>query len=148
MKKHNFRLQKVLKVKQLKQDIEEQKLAVSKQHLNEERNHLVELKERERNFLDQLKEKRLASSRGHEIQKYSSYQRQVEKYVEQQNQNVQVASDAVDEQRSNLIQAAQETNMIDKLKERAYEQYLRRMDSVEQKQVDELSQLKPFRDKE
>ncbi len=82
---------------------------------------------------------------GHEFHKYTSYQRQVEKYVEQQNQNVLTATEAVEIQRTNLIEAAQETSMIDKLKERAYEKFLRRKDSAEQKTIDELSQLKPFR---
>ncbi|HKJ69638.1 MAG TPA: flagellar export protein FliJ [bacterium] len=145
MNKYNFRLQKVLKIRQLQQDIEEQKLAASKQQLQEEQTHLAEVQERERKFLDELKQKRLMTIQGHEFHKYTSYQRQVEKYVEQQNQNVLTATEAVEIQRTNLIEAAQETSMIDKLEERAYEKFLRRKDSAEQKIIDELSQLKPFR---
>jgi len=145
MNKYNFRLQKVLKIRQLQQDIEEQKLAASKQQLQEEQTHLAEVQERERKFLDELKQKRLMTIQGHEFHKYTSYQRQVEKYVEQQNQNVLTATEAVEIQRTNLIEAAQETSMIDKLEERAYEKFLRKKDSAEQKIIDELSQLKPFR---
>lgn len=145
MNKDNFRLQKVLRIKQLQQDIEEQKLAASKKHLRQEQHHLKDLQERERKFLDELKQKRLTTIQGHEFHRYTSYQRQVEKYVEQQNRNVITATEAVEQQRTNLIEAAQETSMIDKLKERAYAKFLRRKESAEQKIIDELSQLKPFR---
>jgi len=145
MAKYNFRLQKVLKIKKLQQDIQEQKLAASKKHLVEQRVHLEELQERERKFLEEFKQKHLSSKRGHVLHRYSSYQRQVEKYVEQQNQQVVQASEMVEEDRTQLLQAAQETNIIDKLKERYYNQFLKKRDTEEQKRVDEMSQLKPFR---
>lgn len=148
MAKYNFRLQKVLKIKKLQQDIQEQKLAASKQQLVEERLHLEELQERERKFLEEFKQKHLTTKQGHELHRYSSYQRQVEKYVDQQNLQVAQASEKVEEDRTHLLQAAQEANIMDKLKERHYNQFLKKQDSEEQKRVDEMSQLKPFRNDE
>lgn len=147
MKKYVFRLQKVLKTKKIKQDIEQRKLMEREQHLTEEKLHLQALKEREQNFLEEFKQKRLTTLPGHVFHKYTSYQKQVEKYLEQQNASVDKATEIVAQQRSELIRAAKETNMIDKLKEKDYNRFLRERKTKEQKQIDELSLMKPLRKK-
>ena len=145
MSSHEFRLQKVLKAKEIKKKVEQRKLAERQQDLESEELELKQLKRTEQDFLSKLRQKRLKPTRGHEIRNDSAYQRQVQKYVEQQDKKVVSAQQEVEEQRESLIGASQETEMLDKLKQQDYEKYLRRIDKREQKRVDELSQFEPFR---
>ncbi|MCF7802841.1 MAG: flagellar export protein FliJ [Candidatus Marinimicrobia bacterium] len=145
MSKHQFRLQKVLKAKEIKKKVEQRKLAERQQDLETEELELKELKQTEQEFLSKLRQKRLKPTRGHEIRNDSAYQRQVQKYVEQQDKKVASAQQEVEEQRETLIDATQETEMLDKLKEQDYQKYLQRVNKHEQKRVDELSQFEPFR---
>lgn len=145
MKDYVFRLQKVLRAKEIKQNVEERKLAEEKQHLDQQQAALEELKSREQRFLEELKEKRMYTSRGHEIRNYSSYQRQVQKYVDQQHQEVRKAHQRVKRQRQDLLDAARETQILDRLREKDYRKYLEEFRHREQKSLDELSQLQPYR---
>ncbi len=145
MKNYLFRLQKVLKAREIKQDIEQRKLSEEKRHLDRQEEELQELKSQEHRFLEKVKEQRMQSSRGHEIRNYSSYQRQVQQYVDQQQQEVHEAEQRVKRQRQDLLEAAKETQMLDRLKEIDYEKHLRSVNQREQKRLDELSQLKPYR---
>lgn len=145
MKEYLFRLQKVLKAKQIKQDVEQRKLMEEKRILNQQQEELQELKSRELRFIEEMKQKRMQSSRGHELRNYSSYQRQVQKYVDQQQEEVEAAHLRVRRQRQDLLDAAQETQMLDKLKEKDYRKHVQEANLREQKTLDELSQLQPFR---
>jgi hypothetical protein len=77
MKKYSFRLQKVLKTKKIKQDLEQKKLMEEEQRLAQEKIQLRDLQEREKKFLEEFKHQRMNVNKGHVFQKYSSYQRQV-----------------------------------------------------------------------
>jgi len=145
MSNYAFRLQKVLKAKKIKQDVEQRKLAEEKQHLQEQEQELQKLKSRELRLLEEVKKQRLQTSRGHEIRNYSSYQRQVQKYVNQQHEEVEKAHHRVTRQRRDLIDAAQETQILDKLKEKDYNKFLKETGRREQKRLDELSQFQPYR---
>ena len=145
MSKHKFRLQKVLRAKEIKQKVEQRKLAEKKEELNTEEIELRHLRETEQTFLQELRPKRVGSSRGTALQHESSYQRQVQKYVEQQNTKVNSAREEVEEQRSSLLDATKETEMLDKLKTQDYQHFIYTQHHREQKRVDELSQFEPFR---
>ncbi len=147
MKEYSFRLQKVLKTKKIKQDLEQKKLVEKEQRLAEEKLQLQELQDKERKFLEEFKQQRLNVNKGHVFQKYTSYQRQVEKYIDQQNSKIDEVSEAVKNQRFELIKAAKETKTLDKLKEKDYTEYLYEQNMTEQKRVDELSLLKPHKEK-
>jgi flagellar export protein FliJ len=56
-------------------------------------------------------------------------------------------SEAVENQRFELIRAAKETKTLDKLKEKDYSQFVHEQNVHEQKRVDELSLLKPHKEK-
>lgn len=145
MSQHKFRLQKVLRAKEIKQKVEQRKLAEKKEQLGTEEMELRQLRETEQTFLRELRSKRIGTSRGTELQHDSSYQQHVQKYVEQQNKKVDSAREEVEEQRDSLLDAKKETEMLDKLKEQDYQNYIYTQNHREQKRVDELSQLEPFR---
>jgi len=147
MKKYSFRLQKVLKTKKIKQDLEQKKLMEEQQRLANEKIQLQDLQDREKKFLEEFKHQRMNVNKGHVFQKYTSYQRQVEKYIDQQHSTVDEVSEAVENQRFELIKAAKETKTLDKLKEKDYSQFIHEQNVDEQKRVDELSLLKPHKEK-
>ncbi len=145
MKKHIFRLQKVLKAKKIKQDVEQKKLMSEKQNLQKEQAHLDQLNVLEAKVLEDVKKERLKKTTGHRFHHFHLYQHQVEKYVEQQNQQVAEAHTKVEQQREQLIDAVKDTQMLDKLKEKDYQNYVKQLNMKEQKQLDEISQLQPMR---
>lgn len=145
MKKHIFRLQKVLKAKKIKQDVEQRKLMSEQQKLREEQESLEQLNRLESQMMKDLKKQWLSRTKGHEIRNYHLYQYQVQKYVEQQETEVHEAHSKVEKQREVLIDAVKDKRILDKLKERDYKSYIRRQDSREQRQLDEISQIQPMR---
>lgn len=145
MKKHIFRLQKVLKAKKIKQDVEQKKLMSEQRNLEQEQQNLEQLHLLEAQVLEDVKKQRLTKTTGHRFRHYHIYQHQVEKYVEQQNQQVEEAHFKVEEQRENLIEAVKDTRMLDKLKEKDHQNYVKQLNENEQKQLDEISQLQPLR---
>jgi len=145
MSKHRFRLQKVLKAKEIKQKVEQRKLVKKQEELDSEELELRQLRETEQTFLRELRSKRIGASRGTELHHASAYQRQVQKYVEQQDKIVDSAKEKVEEQRESLLEVTKETEMLDKLKEQDYKKYIHTQHHREQKRVDELSQYEPFR---
>ena len=147
MKKHIFRLQKVLKAKKIKQDVEQRKLMSEQQNLQKEQESLDRLALIESQMLKDLKKQRLKRTKGHEIRNYHLYQYQVRKYVEQQEHEVDAAHTKVEQQREVLIDAVKDTKMLDKLKEKDYQSYIKQVNNREQKQMDEMSQLQPMRRK-
>jgi len=145
MKKHIFRLQKVLKAKKIKQDVEQKKLMSEQRNLEQEQQSLERLHLLEAKVLEDAKKQRLTKTTGHQFRHLHLYQHQVEKYVEQQNQQVEQAHSKVEEQRENLLEAVKDTKMLDKLKEKDHQNYVKQLDENEQKQLDEISQLQPLR---
>jgi len=145
MKKHIFRLQKVLKAKKIKQDVEQKKLMSEQRNLEQEKQNLEQLHLLEAKVLEDVKKQRLTKTTGHQFHHYHIYQHQVEKYVEQQNQQVEEAHFKVKEQRETLIEAVKDTRMLDKLKEKDHQNYVKQLNEKEQKQLDEISQLQPLR---
>ena len=144
-KEKKFRLEKVLKAKKIKRDVEQRKLAEHKKVLEQEQNQLNDIKRTEQEFLTDLKEKRMRRAKGRELQSQNSYSRQVQMYLKQQAESVQVAENQVHKQRNRLLDVTREKEMLDKLREKSAEEYQRHQDSFEQKQIDEFSQFEPYR---
>ncbi|HBC93796.1 MAG TPA: flagellar export protein FliJ [Pelotomaculum sp.] len=135
MAKFQFRLEPVLKQRAAKEVSAEQALALARK----EYNRCLTLLENTRQSLQALEATRRDELDYFEIRQHFFYRVSVNEKIKIQEKGVSEAGLIVEHKRDEAVQARQERQALDKLKEQCLQNYRREMADREQKEVDELS---------
>ncbi len=139
MKRFNFRLKKVLKHREIVENLKKEKLGKAKSELKRERDLLRKMEDQRRRTREELKERRSVQISLPEALLYEAYLERVDEEVNQQVTKAAQLSQKVQKTREDLLQASQEKKVVEKLKERREEEYTNELRRFEQGMSDEAS---------
>jgi flagellar FliJ protein len=134
-----FRLVRLLDYRRLREERLEQDLHRRQQQLQQEETRLTALQNDCRLLEEQLAASRGAALFGEEVQRWRRYYQLLKQRVATQMAAVAGAANAVATTRQELLTARQEKKILEKLREKAYQQYVYEHTRREQQHFDELT---------
>jgi flagellar FliJ protein len=141
--KFRFTLEKVLKHKQVLEEEAKKDFAEINAKLNEQQDFLKGLEE---DLEKSYRDKHAVTQIGGEISAYLSYFHDFyivqKKMIEQQKRIIGGLEKIVEEKRQHLVEAARETKIFEKLKEKRKQEFKKQMEKLEQKRADEMNLLR------
>lgn len=142
MAKFVFKMQSLLNIKKQMEESLKSELGKAVQKLELEKSRLSKLQAEKEECIYNLNSK---SSQGiivSKIQGYNSYISLLNEKIKIQKENINYAQNIVDKYREQLIKMIQEKEMLEKLKEKKYQEYLLELAKEEQKINDEVISYK------
>lgn len=139
MAKFIYRMQSILDIKQKMEEQAKMEFAAARMRLNEEEEKLQYLIERKENYEQQGRELLKDSLHVRSIMENTDAIARMKEFVEQQQLVVKKAEKQLDVARERLKEAMQESKTHEKLKEKAFEAFVREENAKEAKEVDELT---------
>jgi len=137
MRKFEFRLQKVLEVKQKLREIKKIELSKKAQEYNKEVMKLNDLKDRKERTIKEMKEK-LASGDFSMIDFYDKYINTNNKLQSFQLENIKLKEEPFKKALSEYLQKDREVKALENYKERLYSDYVKDVINEEQKMIDDI----------
>lgn len=142
MPRFQFRLQQYLGIKEQIEDQKELEYAKALRVVEEEKQKLVELRQRRDETVESLRQAVSKSIAPIEIRRYNNNIERLKHQINVQIQRVAAAEAFAEEKRQELVQAMKERKALEIVKENAREEFLKEADLAERKQVDELVSFK------
>lgn len=139
MAKFRYGMQSILDIKSKLETQAKQEFAAAKAALNAEEAKLSALKERKAGYEAKAKELLTGELDFKEITENKSAIIKMEDFISAQRVQVKVAEDKLEGARIRLQEVMQERKMHEKLRERAFEEFLQEEKRQEGKEVDELT---------
>lgn len=139
MAKFIYRMQSILSVKEKLETQAKNEFAQAKIRLDEEIAKLEALKERKSAYEEEGRQMRKAAI---DVQKLNENQYAVDRmdeYIAAQQKNVGKAERELEKARVKMVEAMQESQIHQKLKEKAFEEFKRDLSAQEAKEIDELT---------
>jgi flagellar FliJ protein len=137
MRKFEFRLQKVLEVKQKLREIKKIELSKKAQEYNKEVMKLNDLKDRKERTIKEMKEK-VASGDFSMIDFYDKYINTNNKLQSFQLENIRLKEEPFKKALSEYLQKDREVKALENYKERLYSDYVKDVINEEQKMIDDI----------
>jgi len=137
MAKFIFKLQSVLNLRKQKEDSIKNELAVAIRKLEAERRKLFELENTLEDSVREFNEKAKKTT-VHELIEFNEYLSLLNSRIKSQKENVNNAAKYVDKVREELVKAMKDRKILEKLKDRQYEEFLLERKRLEQKTNDEI----------
>lgn len=137
MAKFIFKLQSVLNLRKQKEDNIKNELGIAIQRLEQEKRRLSELENTLDATVREFNEKTRKTT-VHELIEYNEYLSLLNSRIKSQKDNVNNAAQYVDKVREELVKAVKDRKILEKLKERHYEEFLLERKKLEQKTNDEI----------
>jgi flagellar export protein FliJ len=148
MKKYRFRLETVLREREMREDERKRETALALKHLQHEQWCLEALLTRKRELLLELEaEKARRSPDIARIRWEWSFLCKIDRDLMEQALRIQKAKDRVLEARSRLAEAVKRKKVLQTLHRRDFKRYLWDLDREEQKTMDEFSILRAAHEK-
>ncbi len=145
MHKFAFRLESVLKLKTQMEDNAKNNLARATKELENQKVYLEELKNENDASINSLTEEVDEGIPVYRVRLYNNYLSLMKEKIVNQKENVNIAEHNVDTNREVLIKAMQERKVLDKLKDKKFDEYIKEQNKAEQLGIDELNSFK-FKD--
>lgn len=142
--KFRFKLEKVLELRKRKEHEREKELADLKELLMREETFLEELKEEAAKIstvmhgLQETAQERLDIK---ELVRYYDYLEKVREKISAQIAQIKRVIAGIEEKRQELIEAAKERKIMEKLKDNQYRKFKQTLETVERKFLDELGTI-------
>lgn len=145
MQKFGFRLESVLKLKTQIEENAKNSLACATRELEQQKDYLEELEE-----MKEASRQNLISDVDHgipvyQLKNYNGFFGLMKNRIVKQKENVNNAQSDVDINREALVRAMQERKILEKLKEKKHDEFLKEQSKAEQLLIDELNSYK-FKD--
>ena len=137
-----FKLQSVL---DYRLNIEEKILnefSELKRELDRQKAMLEELKSERENMVAGLRNMQSQTIKAHDISSILVYVERLRESEKQQNQVILQTIEAVDQKRKDLVEAVKNRKIMENLKDKQKEEYIKDVNDTEQKDSDEMSVLK------
>lgn len=145
MQKFGFRLESVLKLRTQLEANAKNNLARATREFENQKDYLEGLKNINDVSMNSLNAEVDEGIPVYRIKDYISYLSLMKNRIADQKEKVNIAEHNVDINREGLIKSMQERKIIDKLKERKYQEYIIEQNKAEQLLIDELNSFK-FKD--
>lgn len=139
MAKFIYRMQSILEIKLKMEDQARTEFATAKMHLDEEEERLQYLKDRKTGYEQLGRELRKDGLKVFEILENKEAIDRMEEFILLQMENVRKAERQLDEARQRLQEAMQESKTHEKLREKAFDEFIHEENAREAKEVDELT---------
>ena len=138
MAKFKYRMQSILEVKKKLEEQAKNEFAAARAVLNEEEEKLEQLKKRKEAYEDEGRALREDTLNIMDIIENKEALLRMDEFIADQQLNVKRAEDRMEEARLALQTAMQESKTQDKLREKAFEQFMKDENARESKEIDEL----------
>lgn len=141
MKGYQFKLQKVLDVRKIKEDLIEARVAELERIIEAQKGHLLSLEKKKEGVLVERREKREIDN-GFRIEGemfYEWYLGNLEKKVEIVKKSLKQLEEQMRKTREELIEAAVDRKVMEKLKDKDYENFKIEVARNDQKNLDEIT---------
>lgn len=138
MKPYKFSMEKILN---LREDLEKDKM----EKMVTVQNELQVQKEALQQLLDEgekIDKERKTFSNIQDLKQKSLYKSKIKKEIEKQDEIIATTKKTLEEKRLDLIEAQKDRKIMEKLKEKDYEEYRLNAQIEEQKELDEIAVLK------
>ncbi len=145
MQKFGFRLESVLKLKTQMEDNAKNSLARAARELEYQKDYLGQLEQVKEDSMQTLNSSVDKGIPVYEVRNYNNFFGLMKNKINNQKVNVNNAQKDVDINREALIHAMQEKKILEKLKDKKYEEYIKEQSKAEQLLIDELNSYK-FKD--
>lgn len=146
MKKFKFRLQKLLEVRRLGEDLRRQELAKARQALDREKSILARLEEACAEVMQELRAGFEGALDVERIAVYYRYLSLLARHTESQRATVDLLAREEATKRAAMIAARRKRMMVEKLKERAYARYREEVARMDQAFLDEVATIRYARE--
>lgn len=138
MSKFIYRMQSILVIKEKMVEQAKMEFAAARMRLNEEEEKLERLNLRKAAYEEQGRALRQSSLKVMEIMENKDAITTMEEFIILQKRQVKKAGDLFEEARVKLREAMQESKTQERLREKAFEEFMREENAREAKEVDEL----------
>ena len=142
MPRFQFRLQQYLGIKEQIEDQKELEYAKALRAVEEEKQRLAEFIQRKNESVEELRRSVSKSISPYEIRRYNNNIERLKHQIKVQIERVAAAEEFAEQKRQELVQAMKERKALETVKDNAREEFLKEVDLVERKQVDELVSFK------
>lgn len=139
MAKFVYRMQSILNIKNQMETQAKMELGQAQRRLMEEEERLGELYDRKRGYLEEGRKLRKEALKVQSLRDNEYALARMEEFIEDQKLNVRKAEEKVEEARAKLEEIMKERKAQEKLRERAFEQFVHELNAQESKEVDELT---------
>lgn len=144
MQRFNFRLQRVLDIKRIYQELREGELRDAQQKLMQEKSNLAVLEEE--TYRQQINVRELAAGTPALFSLFSNYFTLLFRVKDIQKDRIKKANKEVQARMATLMNAYKEKRVIENLKDRNWYEYLHEVDKEEQSVTDEISGAHHFKE--
>ena len=134
-----YRMQSILNIKLKTEDQARMEFGAAKHRLDLETDRLEQLRERRRQYLEEGRDLQKDRLKVHEIIDNRQYVKTMDELIEQQKLNIRKAEKAVEEARIKLTVVMQERKMQEKLREKAFEEFVQEQKEAEARETDQRS---------
>lgn len=142
MAKFAFKLQPLLNIKEQMEEQLKNELGKAIGKLEAEKGIHRQLEQQQEEYIAAAGSEASQGVRVDKLKEYSAYIVFLKKKMEKQKENIKLAQINVDNYREQLISVVQEKEMLEKLKEKKYREYLEEQQKMEQKLIDEVVSFK------
>lgn len=139
MAKFIYRMQNILEIKLKMEDQAKTEFATAKIHLDEEEEKLQFLRNRRAVYEEQGRTLRKDSLKVREILENKEAMDRMDEFILFQLKNVEKAQQELDKARERLQEAMQESKTHERLREKAFDQFIHEENAREAKEIDELT---------
>lgn len=139
MAKFIYRMQSILDIKSKMEEQAKQEFATARMKLSEEEDKLENLKARHSFYEEEGRRLRAKELKVLDLMENRTAILRMEEYIELQKQEVERAQEVLEQARERLKEAMQESKTQQKLREKAFEQFVKDENVREAKEVDELT---------
>lgn len=141
MKKFEFSMERVLKVKEINERDLLRELQEAREEKEKEEKHLTKLQDIQQKYQHEFFENMDTPTKVHEARRYSHYFPELANHIEEQKKRLMKAENKLDKYFSKWQEAQKERKIMENLKERKWEEHKREQLKIEQKLFDEMAQI-------
>ncbi len=142
MAKFVYKMQSLLNVKSKLEEQAKNEYSAVQARLQEEQDRLRILYERLEGYLEEGRQLRSKALNVVDLRSNTEAQERIKEFIEIQKLEVRKAEEVVEEARIKLVEAQKERKTQEKLRERAFDEFLLEIKKEENKEVDELVSYK------
>ena len=135
MKKFNFRLNTPLRIKQLREQIEKQKLAKAIVEMDREANYLKYLESTNKNLHETMQTKLLNSVKAKSLSFYETYSADIISLINRQKTTVKQVNKIYEKTSLSFLESRKERQVLENIKQKKYDDYYKKTNREEQKSV-------------
>jgi len=139
LEKFNFKLENILKVKKIKEDLEKAQLVVLQNRYQEEEKHLDNLQDSYAAYQDQLRTKQGQLMTVSELSMYKYYFKKQTQEINKQEEIVANLEQEVSKQREELVSKVKERKIMENLKQKKLSEFHKMILGKEQVFLDEIA---------